>query len=247
MRTRLSHSVALAALLALAYPCRAEPLRTIDAHRVRVADVVAGAAPEIAELDLGPAPPPGSSRLFARDDLARELRSQGVDPGNVKLPTLIRVQSAARRFSPSEIAELVRPHLLNALPPGVSLKELKITRGIVASPRIEAGEVRIPKLARRAGAATVTAMADLLHDGEVVSRLPLTLALEVSPAAALPLVDKGARVDLLIARGAARISASAIALEAAERGDIASFKVSTTQKVLRARVESSTLAVVVTP
>lgn len=247
MSPRTLFSWLLPALLALAAPCHAEPLRTIDGHRVHVGDIIEGAAPELAEVDLGPAPPPGSSRLFARDDLVRELRSQGIDPAHVKLPTLVRVQSAARRFAPSELSELIRPQLLRALPSGVALKELKLTRGIVASPRIVVGEVRVPKLARRSGSATLSAMVELLHDGDVVSRIPVTVTLLVSPAAAQPLLEKGARVELLIVRGAARIGASAVALESAERGEIASFKVSTTQKVLRARVESSNLALVVTP
>jgi hypothetical protein len=237
----------LFAALALSAPSYAEPLRTIEGGRIRLADLVEGASPEFAEVDLGPAPPPGASRLFARDDLARELRSQGLDPKNVKLPAVIRVQSAARRFSPTELAELVRPQLLASLSSGVTLRELKVARALLLSPHVTVGEVRVPKLARRPGPATITAMVDLLHDGEIVTRLPLTLTLEVSQQAALPLIEKGARVDLTIARGAARISASAVALEAAERGEIASFKVSTTLKVLRARVETSTRAVVVTP
>ena len=100
---------------------------------------------------------------------------------------------------------------------------------------------------RRPGPATLTAIVELLHDGEVVSRLPITLLVEVSERAATPLVDKGARIDLVITRGSARISAAGVALEAAEIGEVASFKVSTTQKVLRARVESATRALVVTP
>lgn len=225
----------------------AEPVRVIDGSRIHLSDLMEVQGEELGAVDLGPAPPPGGSRLFARADLRRELRAQGLDTARLKLPEVIRVQSASRRFSPADIDALLRARLSAALPSGVSLKELKIARGIVASPRISVGELRIPKVARRAGPATLTAVVELLLDGEVASRLPVTLLVDVSERAATPLVDKGARIDLVIARGTARISAAGVALEAAEAGEVASFKVSTTQKVLRARVESATRALVVTP
>lgn len=235
------------ALSALAGAALAEPIRLIDGSRVHLSDLADNLSDEFAQVDLGPAPPPGGSRLFARDDLRRELRAQGLDAARIKLPDVVRVQSASRRFAPADLDALVRARLTSALPPGVALRELKIAKGIVASPRITVGETRIPKLVRRPGPATLTATVELLRDGEVCSRLPVTLLVDVSERAAMPLVDKGARIDLVISRGSARISAAGIALEAAEAGEIASFKVSTTQKVLRARVESSTRAVVVTP
>jgi flagella basal body P-ring formation protein FlgA len=235
------------ALSALASTALAEPIRLIDSSRVRLADLADNVNAELAEVDLGPAPPPGGSRLFAREDLRRELRAQGLDIARIRLPDVVRVQSASRRFSPADIDALVRARLTSALPAGVALKELKIAKGIVASPRITVGETRVPKLARRPGPATLTASVELLRDGEVSARLPVTLIVEVSERAATPPVDKGARIDLVIARGSARISAGGIALEAAEIGEVASFKVSTTQKVLRARVESPTRAIVVTP
>ena len=248
----LSHPTLRSLYLALAFialpgTALAEPVRVIDGSRIHLSDLTDVQGDELAQVDLGPAPPPGGSRVFAREDLRRELRAQGVDTARLKLPEMVRVQSASRRFSPAEIDALVRARVSSALPSGVSLTELKISKGIVASPRIVVGEVRVPKLVRRSGPATLTAIVELVHDGEVSSRLPVTLLVSVSERAAAPLVDKGARVDLVIARGSARISASGIALEAAEAGEIVSFKVSTTQKVLRARVESSTRALVVTP
>ena len=79
------------------------------------------------------------------------------------------------------------------------------------------------------------------------ARVPVTLVLELSHEAAAPTLAKGARVDLVIARGATRISASGVALDDAELGEVKSFRVSSTGKVLRARLDSPTLAVVVTP
>ena len=244
---RFSALISSLALGAFALAAQAEPVRMIDTARIRIADVADSVSPEAAELDLGPAPPPGSSRLFAREDLLRQLQSQGLDPKAVKLPTSVRVQSLSRRFAPSELTALVRDRVVAALPPAVKLEQLSVARGIVASPKLTVGEVRMPKISRRAGSATLTAMADLMHEDQIVTRLPITVKLDVSEEATRPLIDRGARVELVITRGSAKISASAVALDSAELGEVASFKVSTTQKVLRARVLSATQALVVTP
>jgi hypothetical protein len=243
---RILHTVLCAALVATA-PAHAEPKRVLSSSRVRLADIAQTSDPDLAELDLGPAPPPGSSRLFARDEVLLLLKSFGASPAKISMQQTVRVSSAARRFTPRELGELVEPSLRAALPAGVTLKELRVSRPLLASPRVEVGEVRIPRMLRRAGDATLTASVDLMHEGSVAHRLPVTLQVVMSEEAAAPLIRKGARVDLVIARGPARISASAVALDDADLGDVRSFRVSSTHKVLRARVESSTLALVVTP
>ncbi len=231
----------------LARPLLAETIRVVDGPRVRLADVTEVGSDELANFDLGKAPPPGSSRLFSRDDLARELRNQGFDPKPLKLPATVRVASPSRRFTSAELSSLVRPATLSALPAGVTLIALSFPRAITTTPRIEVGTVHLPKLPRKAGPVSVTATVELIHGGEVLLRAPVSLRLNVSDQAALPAVERGARVDLVILRGSARISASGTALEAAEVGEVASFKVSTTRKIVRARVESRSSATVVTP
>lgn len=225
----------------------AEASKTIDSARIRLADLGATAREDLAELDLGRAPPPGSSRLFSRDDVTRELRSQGYDVRGLNLPQTVRVTSAARHFSVAELTQLIQPRAEAALPQGVTLSKLKIARALLTTPRLEVGELHLPKLPKRAGPYTVTTSVDLIHGEEIALRLPVTLELVISEQAAAPLVDRGARIDLVIQRGTARISASGTALEQGDVGDVASFKVSTTLKVLRARIDSATSATVVTP
>lgn len=244
---RFSALISSLALGAFALVAQAEPLRMIDSARIRIADIADSVSAETGEVDLGPAPPPGSSRLFAREDLVRQLKSQGLDPNSVKLPAAVRVQSISRRFAPNELTALVRDRVVAALPPAVKLEQLSVSRGIVASPKLTVGDVRMPKISRHVGPATLTAMADLMHEDQIVTRLPVTVKLDVSEEATRPLLDRGARVELIITRGSAKISASAVALDSAELGEVTSFKVSTTQKVLRGRVLSSTQALVVTP
>lgn len=243
---RLLHILAvLGALVALPSPALAEPVRTLESTRIRLGELTETSDPELKALDLGPAPPPGSSRLISREDIQRELRAQGLEQKKLSFPAVLRVVSASRRYSQNELSALLLPEVNRALPPGVSLKELKAPRALVTAPRVSVGRIKLPKLARRAGQVDVTVVADLLQDGEVVTRLAFGLSLDVSEQAAAPLIDKGARVDLVILTGSARISASAVALEAVDIGEVASFKVSTTQRVLRARLESRTQAQVV--
>jgi hypothetical protein len=239
------NTAVLSVLLALGV-ARAEPLRTVESARIRLADVVATKDPELAEIDLGPSPPPGSSRLFGRSEIVSMLKARGVTRA-VAMPPVVRVQSAGRRFTADELESLIEPHARGSLPAGVVLKELRVARAVLTSPRAEIGEVRMPRLPRRAGELTITASADLLHEANVVARVPVTLVLELDRQAAAPLVQKGARLDLVIARGAARISAAGVALDDADLDEVRSFRVSSTGKVLRARVESATRAVVVTP
>jgi hypothetical protein len=247
MRHFFTTTALAGALLALPCVAAAEATRTLDSTRIHLGDLLSVTDTELAAVDLGPAPPPGSSRLISREDVARELQAQGLEQKKLSFPSVIRVVSASRRFSPSEVSALLLPEVNAALPPGVTLQQLKVSRGLVTSPRVRVGQIKLPKLARRSGNVEVTLVADLLNDSEVVTRLAVGLTLNVSEQAVAPLIDKGARVDLVILSGSARISASATALEAGSLGEILSFKVSTTQRVLRGRLESRTQAVVVSP
>jgi len=247
MRRCFTTTALACALLGLPGLATAETTRTLDRTRVHLGDLLSTQDSELGAVDLGPAPPPGSSRLISREDVVRELRVQGLEQRKLNIPEVMRVVSASRRYTPSEVSALLLPQVSSALPPGVELQQLKISHGIVTSPRVQVGPIKLPKLARRAGSVDVTVVADLLNEGEIVTRLAFGLTLNVSEQAAAPLVDKGARVELVILSGSARISAGAVALEAANLGEVIPFKVSTTQRVLRGRLETRNQAVVVSP
>lgn len=243
----LLHVSALCATLLVSLPGFAEELRMIDGARIRLADIAEVESDELAEVDLGPAPPPGSSRLLSRDEVLRELRAQGLEPRRLKFPASVRVGSAARRYTPTDLSSMIQPGVEAALPYGVKLKQLRNLRPINASPRLQLGKVHLPKLPRRAGPLSLTVTVELVRGQDVMQRVPVTLELDISEQAAQPVIRRGARLDLVIQRGSARISAAGTALDDGELGQVVSFKVSTTQRVLRARIESASAASVVTP
>lgn len=224
----------------------ADEARTVDGPRLRLGELVRDVPAELADFDLGAAPPPGSSRLLPKDELVRALHEGGVDPKIVKLPAVVRVNRSARRYSPAELAEQARPLLQARLPRGARLVTLAARRGALVSKATSVVAVRLPKLPSRVGQATLTVTAELGEDGAVTARVPLKAVLELGPEAVRPDVARGARVDLVIEHGAASVSASAVALADASLGEVASFKVESTKKVLRARLESADRARVVT-
>ncbi|MGC4092268.1 MAG: flagella basal body P-ring formation protein FlgA [Polyangiaceae bacterium] len=235
------------ALLAISGTASAEATRTLEGARIRLGQLVTTSDAQLADVDLGPAPPPGSSRLVSREDVVRELRTQGLSDKGLNFPAVLRVISASRRYNPSELAALLLPEINAALPSGVDVKDLKVTRGVVTSPHATVARIKLPKLPRRAGAVDITLVAELVNQGEVLTRVAFGVSLNVSEQAALPLIDKGARVDLVITTGSARISAAAVALDAADVGDVIQFKVMTTSRVLRGKLETRTSATVVAP
>jgi len=231
---------------ALALSARAESEQTIDSARIRLADVSDGYdGAELGELDLGPAPPPGNSRLVSRAEVEDQLHAAGDDAKKLRMPSALRVKSAAKRWSAEEVRTAFEAKLKSALPTGINYRSMRLSRVLVTSPRATIGDARFPRLQKREGEQTVTATVEVRQDDELLLRLPVTVIVNVTEAGMRPALEKGARVNLVIEHGPARVTALAIALSDAELGDTTSFRVSSTQRVLRARVTSPDTAQVV--
>jgi hypothetical protein len=224
----------------------AEAERTIDTSRIHLSDVSDGYDEgELATLDLGPAPPPGNSRLLSRGEVEDQLHAAGDDAKSLRMPGVLRVKSASKRWSAVELGAALTPKLLAALPFGVKFKSSKLTRSIVTSPSATIGNARFPKIPKHEGELTLTATVDVVQDDVTVLRLPVNVVVLVTEAATKPAAEKGARVTLVIEHGPARVTALAMALSDTELGDAGLFRVSSTQRVLRARLLTPDTAVVV--
>jgi hypothetical protein len=225
------------AWLALPVVAQAEPVRTVDHARLLLGDIVA--APEgLADLDLGPAPPPGSSRLLTRSDLERQLRERGVDVGRISLPQSVRVVGAAQRISPEKFAELATPFIEKELPPGVTLTSVKASYEVVVPPGAGVKSVKVARLVKQKGTQRSAATVELTSDGEPVAKVPVALVLDVSEQAARPDVARQSRVNLSFERGAVRVSALGQTLSDANIGDKVSMLVLATGRVVQAKLVS---------
>ncbi|HEX3850878.1 MAG TPA: hypothetical protein VHW01_07915 [Polyangiaceae bacterium] len=230
----------------VALSASAELPLTIDTARIHLSDVSDGYDDgDLASLDLGPAPPPGSSRLLSRAEVEDQLRAAGNDAKSLRMPASLRVKSAAKRWSTDELLEVLTPKLIGALPVGVNFKSAKLNRALVTSPSVRVGDAHIPHFPKHAGELTVTATVDLLQDDVTVLRVPVTLVVQVTELATLPAAAKGSRVNLVIEHGPARVTALATAMSDTELGAVGLFRVASTQRVLRARLLSPDSAQVV--
>ncbi len=244
----MNHHLVLGFLVASTFslPAHAELSQTVDGARIHLSDVSDGYDDgDLASLDLGPAPPPGNSRLMARAEVEEQLRAAGDDTKHLRMPASLRVKSAAKRWSTDELREALTPKVIGALPVGVRFKSSRLNRSLVTSPRVHVGEAHLPRIPKHVGELTLTASVDLVQDDVTVVRVPITLTVEVSEAATLPAAAKGSRINLVIEHGAARVSALATAMSDTELGATGLFRVASTQRVLRARLISPDSAQVV--
>lgn len=218
---------------------------SVSTPRIHLEDVLPNCPPAACSFDLGPAPPPGSSRLIVPSDLRTALESVGESTKRLAKLKAVRVTSAARTLSTSELALLVRPVVESSLPKGVTLAGIEPKTSVVVPLHATVGACVLSALPKRPGQFASTALIDFLHDGTLARRVPVLLRLVMSAEAARPDVPRGHVLTLVIERRSATISTQGVALRDAEIGELAQFKVQRTGRVVSARIESDGVAVVV--
>jgi hypothetical protein len=230
---------------ALTPELRADPQVVVGGTRVLLGDLVAGLPSEVAILDFAPAPPAGSSRLVAGTEIRQQLTSNGVHVERLRIPASIRVVSAARRFSPTELVSLLTPAVTKNLRRGVKLVKILVRDTLQLPPDVRVGRVEVPKPPRRVGQCKSTALVELMHDDVLVQRLAVPVELDVSEAAVAADLPRGSRVSLVIQRRNCVVTAEAMAVVDADLGEVAPFRVLRTQRILQGRVVSASSAQVV--
>lgn len=221
-----------------------EKVVSVTSRRLQLSQLWPACPVALCTADLGAAPPPGTSLLLARDAIVRAVAKLTRELPELGLPEAVRVKSEARVLAPDEVNDLAYASVQSELPVGVTLTRVESKLPLTVPLTATFGRAELPRLPRRAGPLTTSGTIEVLHEGVVHARAPLTLLLVVSEGAARPDVVKGSDLTLVIARNAATISARGVAMQDAEIGQVALFKVPLTGKVLRARVESSERALV---
>jgi hypothetical protein len=225
-------------ILALAFPltASADVSHTVDHARILVKDVLASPPSGVADIDLGPAPPPGGSRLVTRDEIQTHLRERGVDVARLVIPASVRIIAASRRIGTAELAELARPAIELKLPPGVLLTKAQPTYEIVVPPTATVRAAELPRPPRQKGSFKSTATIELVSENEVVAKVPIPVVLEVSEDAARPDISRGGKLGLIIDHQSVRISTQGSLMADANIGDTVSVLVVSTGRVVKARI-----------
>ncbi len=219
-----------------------EVARTVDHVRLTIKDILPVAPEGIANLDFGPAPPPGVSRVVTRTEIQDWLQARGVDSRKLAIPDRVRVSTAGRRIPITELTELAWQAVGKALPAGVTLSAVKPGFDVLVPARAEVGGVKMPKAPRQKGPFRATATLEFVCDKEIVARVPVSVTLEVSEEAATPDVARGAKLDLMLSHGLLQITTMGSMLADANVGEHATALVVATGRVVRVRVVSRTEA-----
>jgi hypothetical protein len=245
--TMLSHHKLFGLLLPLSLALLSGPAeskeptiteRAVAAPRVLLGDI-ADVPDELGDVDLGPAPVPGGSRMIKREELLAALPEGS---RNVLLPAAIRVKRRTRTITVVELEALVREAVaLRGLSKGATLEKVRPRGPAKVADGFDEVRVEVPKPPRREGRHLAAATLVFTQAGEEVSRAIVNLELGLSKEAAIPDVAKGAKVQVVVRRGAVSVSALATAQSDADVGEIVTVIVADSGKVLRTKVESKTV------
>ncbi|HJL19619.1 MAG TPA: flagella basal body P-ring formation protein FlgA [Sandaracinaceae bacterium LLY-WYZ-13_1] len=224
--------VVAALVLALLGPAAAAAQSAV--HLSEVVPALGGT--ELGALEVGPAPPPGGTRVIRRSDVLRALREAGRDPRGLAIPRATRIRREARALDGDRIEALSRDAVVEALAP-CRLEELTV-RGdatVAAGPLEVTAEGQAP---RRSGAASVMV---ILSAGGREVRVPAQARVRC-PA---PVVRPGRRVRLRVRFGAVIASAPGVARQPGRVGEVIRVQNLQTRASLRARViDAETVEVV---
>ncbi len=223
MRALLTLSLALSLVFA---PLGAEAAKQksvaeaqLARSRVLLSDLVPNAPAELAAIDLGAAPQPGSSRLVTREEMVAAL-PEGVDAQALKLPASVRVVRKARKLTPAEIEKMTREAIAAVgVPRNGTLAAARPRATVTVPAGWESVRVEMPKPPRKTGRHLTTATLVLLEGETVLARVPVPVELTLPKSAAVPDVKKGSKLQLFIERSGIEIKATVSAAADADVGE----------------------------
>lgn len=210
--------------------------RTIEVSttRIRLHDLGTKGA-QAADVDLGLAPPVGSSRTIERGDIVRALAAvHATVPEN--LPDRVRIVRKARRLGKTEVDRIVRTSLdASRLPKGATLIQVGGTT-IDVPDGYESIAVDLPAFPRHAGNVTLGASVSFLLDGGTIARITVPVEIAIPKEALLPDVTKGSTILLVVRRGLVEVSIGAIAAADGDTGAVLPVLLKPSGRVVRARI-----------
>lgn len=214
------------------------PIREISVARTRVtlADVLPRVAPELAGIDLGPAPAPGGSRVLTRAELQRavdEVRSKVA----VTLPAAVRVVRKMARFTTAELDQLTRRAIDGSgLTRGVSITAVHPSGPVEVPAGWDTVRASLPQRAHRAGVSRATALLTFSAGPDTLANITVPVEISLTPEAAAWDLSKGSMVKVVVRRGSIEIEAPAIAAADADVGAVLPVMLRSSGRILRVRL-----------
>lgn len=208
------------------------PRVEIPGARVRAKDILGATAPDV---EIGPTPPLGASRIVERAEIERAFAAASVAPPK-KIPAAVRVSRKTRRLTAADVSDAIRSALAAMrLPRGATLSSIRAA-GVEVPADFQRVTVDLPPLPRRAGPATARAAVTFLGEGDAPIHKTMTpIELLLPPEAAFVEIPRGAPITLVIRRGLIEVSVSAVAAIDSDVGTILPVTIKPSGRVLRAR------------
>ncbi|MBM4377493.1 MAG: flagella basal body P-ring formation protein FlgA [Deltaproteobacteria bacterium] len=214
----------------------------VTGPRLRLGDLVEGLG-ALADVDLGPSPAPGVSRLLRRDELRAELEAQGIS-SVPRLPEAVRVSRRLERVTSARLQALLLDAVRGAgLRDGIVLRRAEAPANLKVASGWQRVSAMVPRPPRRPGEWSTTVTLAFELDGQKLARVAVPAVFDVSPEAAAPDLAKGGPVTLVVKNGLVEIAARASAGDNADVGDVIPVTVSATGKVVRAKLVTKDRAV----
>lgn len=204
--------------------------------RVLLADVVARLAPELARIDLGPAPAPGGSRLLTRDEIKRAVEGAHAKAPAV-LPAAVRVVRRMQKVTVSDLEQLTRKALDGpALPRGAALAAVHPAGAVNVAAGWDSVRASLPKKPHRAGVLRSTAVLTFAAGADTLATVVVPVELSLTPEAAAWDLPKGGAVKVVVRRGAVEVEAAAVSTANADVGSVFPAVLRSSGRVLRVRL-----------
>ncbi len=189
---------------------------------------------EFKGIDLGPAPPPGGSRLIKKEEIAEALTKEGKKAPK-SLPEAVRVTRKMTVLKRTEMESLAQGALKDELPRGARVlrvrgEELRLPVGY------DKVRIEVPKAPRRQGSWTTTTTLIVSEEGRDIARVPLTVDFLLDKDAMSTDLARGTTVQLFVHRGLVQLQSEAIINADADVGDVVPVTVRANGKTLRAKI-----------
>jgi hypothetical protein len=215
----------------------------VAAARIKLVDLMANLG-EAGELDLGPAPAPGASRLVTREEIAQALKEHQI-VGVSHLPEAVRVARKMDQLTFERLRTLGEDAIARAgTRTGVRLKSLQPPASVRVASGWQSVTTQLPKSPRRAGEWTTTVMLSFEGEGQKLARVAVPAVFEISADGAAPDISKGAPLTLVIRTGLVEVSTKAVAGDNADIGETFAVTLRPSGKVVRAKLVAKGRAMV---